>query len=1310
MQAGGAVQVDVMPRAAVPAYLTPPAPQQLPRSHPPPACSSSPIREFFFFHKAIRGELARLHQDALALERGDAQDVDGMTERYRFLCSVYKYHSSAEDVVILPALDERVKNVAHTYSLEHKVESDRFNQMTALLLEVKEKVGQECPNLLRQLVCATEALQTTLRQHLFKEEQQVFPLLMENFSAAEQADLVWQFMCSIPVSLIEECLPWIKSFLSEVEQQEMMDHMYEVVPGEELLQQVVSMWLSDKDAVSSSRNSHWSDGKGTNTALPLRAPREDLSPEAEAVSGERCQGSITELSTEASGASGRAVGYWPFLSSTDAKETAIRHPIDELILWHNAIRMDLDAFADKVANLRGAGQLSRAVLDTFAEQYRFLNDVCLFHGTAEDKVVLPTLRMSIQSDHEQLPESCYAEHAEEEQRFHDVAELLEKAQLRIDNDDSIARDLVEELCQRSEGIVATVRLHLLTEEEKVLPLARKYCSVEEQRVMVYQSLRVMPLRLLQRVLPWLTARVSEEEAVNMIQNMHLAAPLVDAPLVNLFSGWATRSPLSSPGSPDDVLISQGRASIVDTCRNKDNSSNSSPSTASTGCPSGTERSGQISEGLLERVVTGTTMEASTSGRSEAAQFVTRPEHVAIMPKPVVQTSCCCPTGLFGWGRVDRTSGRRSPIDNIFQFHKAIRKDLQYLSSESAKLGEGGDELLLDFSGRFQFLWGLYRAHSNAEDDIVFPALEAKEALHNVSHSYTIDHKQEEQLFEDIASVISQMRSLSSSEKGPEEKEKQRRSLAGQLHRMCQSVYVSLDQHVSREEVELWPLFTVHFTSEEQDKIVGRIIGTTGAEVLQSILPWITGALTKEEQEHMMDSWRNATRNTMFEQWLSAWWKDSKLGGSTVAPAVVSNQAEESLKMVLDYFGASETQRKQNGVSIVASSDSLLQGNTADLERSADAFEVASCTEGQHCCRGQGNCLRKRKRERSDDGMPGLLEADVKACAQQVEEERETFKPGWQDIFRMNQKELEAAMYKVSRDPSLDPRKKDYLMQNLMTSRWIVAQQKQKPGIDGADDCSAGLKPSYYQEAGTDGQAVFGCPHYKRNCKLRAACCGQLFTCRFCHDDVSDHTMNRHATQEMMCMRCLQVQPVSQTCATPSCQGFVMARYYCSICKFFDDDERDIYHCPSCNLCRVGKGLGIDYFHCMTCNACMSKSLSSHKCLEKGMESDCPICHDFLFTSKTPVKALPCGHFMHSACFQGYTSNYYTCPICSRSLGDMGVYFGMLDALLAAEELPAEYKDREQDILCNDCGKEGVTRFHWVHHKCPHCGSYNSRTI
>ena len=40
----------------------------------------------------------------------------------------------------------------------------------------------------------------------------------------------------------------------------------------------------------------------------------------------------------------------------------------------------------------------------------------------------------------------------------------------------------------------------------------------------------------------------------------------------------------------------------------------------------------------------------------------------------------------------------------------------------------------------------------AEDEIVFPALEAKEALHNVSHAYALDHQQEEELFKDMHKV------------------------------------------------------------------------------------------------------------------------------------------------------------------------------------------------------------------------------------------------------------------------------------------------------------------------------------------------------------------------------------------------------------------------------------------------------------------------------------------------------------------------------------------------------------------------------
>lgn len=40
--------------------------------------------------------------------------------------------------------------------------------------------------------------------------------------------------------------------------------------------------------------------------------------------------------------------------------------------------------------------------------------------------------------------------------------------------------------------------------------------------------------------------------------------------------------------------------------------------------------------------------------------------------------------------------------------------------------------------------------------------------------------------------------------------------------------------------QVWPLFAEHFTEQEQEHLVGQIVGRTGAEVLQAMLPWVNG--------------------------------------------------------------------------------------------------------------------------------------------------------------------------------------------------------------------------------------------------------------------------------------------------------------------------------------------------------------------------------------------------------------------------------------------------------------------------------------
>lgn len=71
--------------------------------------------------------------------------------------------------VIFPALDIRVKNVAQTYSLEHKGETNLFDHLFELL-NSNAKDDESFP---RELASCTGALQTSVSQHMAKEEEQV---------------------------------------------------------------------------------------------------------------------------------------------------------------------------------------------------------------------------------------------------------------------------------------------------------------------------------------------------------------------------------------------------------------------------------------------------------------------------------------------------------------------------------------------------------------------------------------------------------------------------------------------------------------------------------------------------------------------------------------------------------------------------------------------------------------------------------------------------------------------------------------------------------------------------------------------------------------------------------------------------------------------------------------------------------------------------------------------------------------------------------------------------------------------------------
>lgn len=250
-----------------------------------------------------------------------------------------------------------------------------------------------------------------------------------------------------------------------------------------------------------------------------------------------------------------------------------------------------------------------------------------------------------------------------------------------------------------------------------------------------------------------------------------------------------------------------------------------------------------------------------------------------------------------------------------------------------------------------------------------------------------------------------------------------------------------------------------------------------------------------------------------------------------------------------------------------------------------------------------------------------------------------------------------------------------------------------------------------------GYLNYGCPHYRRRCRIRAPCCDEVFGCRHCHNEVKNsmdvdrelrHELPRHEIRKIICSLCNTEQEAQQVCK--NC-GVCMGKFYCNICKLFDDNiSKGQYHCHGCGICRIGGEE--NFFHCSKCRCCYSIILKdSHPCVEGAMHHNCPVCFEYLFESRNDVSVLPCGHTIHVHCLKEMQQHLkFACPICSKSVCDMSKVWELLDSEIASMQMPDVYQNKKVRILCNDCGARSDVQFHVVAQKCNNCKSYNTRQV
>ena len=127
--------------------------------------------------------------------------------------------------------------------------------------------------------------------------------------------------------------------------------------------------------------------------------------------------------------------------------------------------------------------------------------------------------------------------------------------------------------------------------------------------------------------------------------------------------------------------------------------------------------------------------------------------------------------------------------------------------------------------------------------------------------------------------------------------------------------------------------------------------------------------------------------------------------------------------------------------------------------------------------------------------------------------------------------------------------------------------------------------------------------------------------------------------------------------------------------------------------------------------CIDRLLfSSHHCKAGKYRSNCPVCQEYLFSSRGASHEMPCGHVIHWECFRQLAVHDSRCPVCKKTAETRERMLPTWNAMasgIALQPMPPELA-RVVDINCNDCESgEAKRSWHFLGMQCSSCQSFNT---
>jgi hypothetical protein len=297
----------------------------------------------------------------------------------------------------------------------------------------------------------------------------------------------------------------------------------------------------------------------------------------------------------------------------------------------------------------------------------------------------------------------------------------------------------------------------------------------------------------------------------------------------------------------------------------------------------------------------------------------------------------------------RQSGRRKlfgdcALVEIIHLHdclrgalKALENDVNVLSQTFLEGGRNSELSKLErrVAGRFQVIWSVFRAHSSAEDEFIWPTLQSKtqgmvkgsppssphhkskpeptslssttattlplrtttatakttttttpppsaraddsepadQEINIEQEEYEEDHADEERMFSRMDNLLTKLRSslLQQRQTGDSIDDTMHA-----IHSLSKTLSVHLMAHLEKEEQQCLPLVVKHLSKSEIHDLVGRIMGKRSSDMIAQIMTMAVQNLEQKDRQEMIEYMKQAMAGTFFDRWLSmsGWADDS----------------------------------------------------------------------------------------------------------------------------------------------------------------------------------------------------------------------------------------------------------------------------------------------------------------------------------------------------------------------------------------------------------------------------------------------------